>query len=137
MPYLRLIRTNLLRVFLVTWGAFAAVAGLDWALRQGWAGAAGIAGVTAGYYGTLAAVTMVPGAVVHWLGLMAASRRVPDRTLRVAAVALSPVLGIAMYLGFRTGADRDTLLPIALGISVIYGLVVRLPPAQREKKVAP
>jgi len=121
---------------LVTWGAFAAVAGLDWALRQGWAGAAGIAGVTAGYYGTLAAVTMVPGAVVHWLCLMAASRRVPDRTLRVAAVALSPVLGIAMYLGFRTGADRDTLLPIALGISVIYGLVVRLPPAQREKKVA-
>jgi len=126
---LQIIRTNLLRVLLVAWCGLAAVAGLDYIVVHGWAGAFGTAGTFGGYYGTIAALTMLPGGVLHWLCLMVISRRVSNwALLRLAALALSPLVGMTMYLALREGvSDRGRFLAVALGLSTVYGLIVRLP----------
>ncbi len=128
------VRTNLVRVVLVACGGFAAISAFDsiWK-HHDWAEAFGRAAVFGLYYGGLTALTMLPGAAVHLICLSAVARHTAHKTTkRIAAIALSPLLGIGMYLAFESSVEnRSKLLATALAFSVIYGVVVRLPAGGR------
>ena len=123
------IRTNLFRVVLVACCGFAAISVFD-SLRKGeWAEALPMAAAVGVYYGGLAGLTMLPGAAVQLICLSAVARRTGSKTARrIAAIALSPLLGVGMYFAFESSVEsRSKLLATALSLSIVYGILVRVP----------
>ena len=130
---LELLEDNAFKLLFISWGGFCVARAL-WSIGDyRWSELLAVSLAIGVVGGTVAAATMVPGAIVHWACLTVAARRTSNRRMmRIDAVLLSPLLAIGTYLAFRGVTANDVaLLIIAFGVAGIYGLRVRLPAPRR------
>ena len=128
-PSLVCTRRNLLRIVVATWLVTTALAFANSLTDYGLLESVGIGYGFGIYYGFLALLVMAPGVFVYLLLLALVIARVAsERGRRAAAIALSPVASVSVFVVFRNeGGSLTELATWSLLLAVSIGVAVLLP----------